>query len=99
MHRVIIISYLRLSFYPVLYNTSLRMKARRSITERFYSICMHVVVRVPYLVADFLLILLPAMGTDAAEENDGNNEKDQEYSNYGSCNDACSVWGWTTEET
>lgn len=51
---------------------------------------------VPYLVADLLLILLPVTSAATAEEDDGNNDEDQENSNYGSCNDACSVGGYTT---
>lgn len=34
-------------------------------------------VSVPYLIADFLLILLPVTGTATAEEDDGNNDEDQ----------------------
>lgn len=52
---------------------------------------------VPYLIADFLLVLLPATGTAVAEEDDGNDEEEQEYSNYDSCNGACNVRGWTTQ--
>ncbi len=51
---------------------------------------------VPYLIADFLLVLLPVTDTATAEEDDGNNDEDQEHKNYGSCDDACSVGGWTT---
>lgn len=49
---------------------------------------------VPDLIADFLLILLPVTSTATAEEDDGNNDEDQEYSDYGSCDDACGVGGW-----
>lgn len=97
-------------FNPVLYNWR-NISHDKAETAQYYkifsyykgalSICdpnlIHVLVRVPYLIADFLLVLLPAMGTATAEEDDGNNEKEQEYSNYGSCNDARSVWGWTTQ--
>lgn len=48
---------------------------------------------VPDLIADFLLILLPVTSTATAEEDDGNNDEDQEYSDYGSCDDACGVGG------
>lgn len=56
-----------------------------------------VFVSVPDLVADLLLVLLPVTCTATAEEDDGNNDEDQEYSNYGSCYDACGVGGWRTQ--
>lgn len=37
--------------------------------------------------------------TAAAEEDDGDNDEDQKDGNYGCCNDACSVGGWTTKES
>jgi len=52
-----------------------------------------VLMNVPYLVADFLLVLLPVTGAATAEEDEGNDEEDQEHSNYGPCDDACSVGG------
>lgn len=51
----------------------------------------------PDLIADFLLILLPVTSAATAEEDDGNDDEDQEYSDYGSCDDACSVGGWRTQ--
>ncbi len=56
-------------------------------------------VSVPDLIADFLLVLLPVTGAAAAEEDDGDNDENQEYSNYGSCDDACSVGSWTTQKS
>lgn len=52
-----------------------------------------VFVSVPDLVADLLLVLLPVTRTETTEEDDGNNDEDKEYSNYGSCDDACGVGG------
>lgn len=34
-------------------------------------------VSVPYLIADFFLVLLPVTGTATAEEDDGDNDEDQ----------------------
>lgn len=56
-----------------------------------------ILVSLPDFIADFLLVLLPVTGTATAEEDDGNDDEDQEYSNYGSCDDARSVGGWTTQ--
>lgn len=80
-------------------------------TEQHYKVFFHqeaalgicephlidVFVSVPDLIADLLLVLLPVTRTATAEEDDGDNDEDQEYSNYGSCDDACSVGGWRTQ--
>lgn len=52
-------------------------------------------MNVPYLVADFLLVLLPVSGTATAEEDEGDDEENQKHANYGCCDDASSVGGWT----
>lgn len=99
-----------LTFNPVLYKLRNICHCTAKTTQNykifFYQkgalgICelnlIDVLVSVPYLIADFLLVLLPVTSTATAEEDDGNNEEDKEHSNYGSCNDACSVGGWTTQ--
>lgn len=50
--------------------------------------------RVPDLIADLLLILLSVTSAATAEEDDGNNYEDQEYRDYGYCDDAWGVGGW-----
>lgn len=49
---------------------------------------------VPDLIADFLLILFPVTSTATAEEDDSNQDEDQEYRDYGCCDDTCRVGGW-----
>lgn len=51
----------------------------------------------PYLIADFFLILLPVTGAATAEEDDGNDDDDQQNGNYGPCDDACSVGSCTNQ--
>lgn len=51
-------------------------------------------VSVPDLIADFLLILFPVTSTATAEEDDSNQDEDQEYGDYGCCNDTCCVGSW-----
>lgn len=51
-------------------------------------------VSVPDLIADFLLILFPMTSTATAEEDDSNQDEDQEYGDYGCCDDTCRVGGW-----
>ena len=98
-----LLAFTTLTFNPALYNLRTVShytvwQSQHSITEEgALSICepnlIDVLVSVPYLVADLLLVLLPVTSTATAEEDDGNNDEDQEYSNYGSCNDACGVGG------
>lgn len=53
--------------------------------------------RVPYLIADFLLVLFPVTGTAEAEQDNGDDEEDQQDSDYGSRDDAGSIRDWTTQ--
>lgn len=55
-------------------------------------------VNLPYLVADLLLVLLPLMGTVAAEQDDGEDDEDQQNSSNGSCDDVCSVDSWAKQK-
>lgn len=53
--------------------------------------------QVPYLVADFLLVLFPVTGTAEAEQDNGDDEEDQQDSDYGSRDDAGSIRDWMTQ--
>lgn len=69
----------------------LQQKTTLDICEPGYA---SVSVSVPDLIADFLLILFPVTSTATAEKDDSNQDEDQEYGDYGCCDDTCRVGGW-----